>query len=77
MINVDFSCRTGGLYSGCMCAMLRLNHLLVEPWLPLLWAVMPFLQPHSASPGNCAWMEMCMEVYSKLRQVSEPFILTF
>lgn len=27
------------LYSDCLCVMLTLNHLLLEPWLPVIWGV--------------------------------------
>ena len=48
---------SAGLWCGCVCAMLRLHHLLVEPWLPLLCALLPSLQPHSVSS---AWYMVCV-----------------
>ena len=64
-------------------ALLKLNHLLVEPWLPLLWILVPMATESLASQTSSIvekevkhvdFMDICMKTYSQLRQVGKKLV---
>lgn len=66
--------------------LMKLNHLLVEPWLPLLWIMVPIVTPLQKNLSTMqvipsvagkvdpvCFMDVCIEMYSRLRQL--PLLL--